>query len=367
MEACSISMRQPAKISSRMDCEELERWVRDAPTKESYQRRLAIWWTACGGYHATEIAGLLQISTRTVRRWIHQFNTGGPTALDRANWGGRRWAYLSEVDERVILAGLRRRARSGQLLTAAELHSDVESHVGHAVSDDYLYSLLHRHGWRKVEPRPRHVKANPATQESFKKNFPRLVRRLIASAPRHLQPCVLFEDEARFGRISTVRACWAPPDIRPRVGYQQVREYCQAVLAVSPLEGRISAVVVADGVDHHTIGSFLIETTARFPGRYLIIFLNGAGAHIARDLSVPQDMHLEFLPPYSPELNPVEPLWDYMREHYFANRVFPTIARVESRLCKSFRDLDSDPRLVQSIAAFDWIMDAIKADNLTSV
>jgi transposase len=342
-----------------MDCEELERWVRDAPTKKSYQRRLAIWWTASGGYHATEIARLLQTSTRTVRRWIHQFNTRGPAALDSTNLGGRRWAYLSEADERALLAGLRRRARAGQLVTAAELHAYVETHVGHAVSEDYLYSLLHRYGWRKVEPRPRHVKANPAAQESFKRNFPSLVRRLTASAPRHLRPCVLFEDEARFGRISTVRACWAPPDIRPRVGHQQVREYCQAVLAVSPLEGRISAVVVPGGVDHHTMNSFLIETTTRFPRRYFIIFLNGAGAHIARDLSVPQDMHLELLPPYSPELNPVEPLWDYMREHYFSNRVFATIARVESRLCEAFRELDADPRLVRSIAAFNWIMEGI--------
>jgi transposase len=67
-------MRPPAEIVAWMDCEELERWVQDAPTKEAYQRRLAIWWTACGARHATEIAALLQTSPRTVRRWIRQFN-----------------------------------------------------------------------------------------------------------------------------------------------------------------------------------------------------------------------------------------------------------------------------------------------------
>ena len=167
-------MRAPAKVSPWMDCEELDRWARDAPTKELYQRRLAIWWTACGGRHATEIASLLQTSTRTVRRWIQQFNTGGPAALDSLNLGGRRWAYLSETEERVVLTGLRSRARAGRLVTVAELRAEVESYIGHAVSDDYLYSLLHRHGWRKVEPRPRHVKANSVTQESFKKTSRRL-------------------------------------------------------------------------------------------------------------------------------------------------------------------------------------------------
>ncbi len=180
-----------------------------------------------------------------------------------------------------------------------------------------------------------------------------------------MRPCLLFEDEARFGRISTVRRCWAPSGMRPRVGYQQVRVYRNAVLAVSPSDGRISALVVAGAVDHHVMNSFLLETKVRFPGRYCILFLDGAGAHISHDLVVPPDMHLELLPTYSPELNPVESVWDYVREHYFANRILATIGRVENRLCQAFRDLDMDPRLVQSIAGFDWIYAAVKADKLT--
>jgi hypothetical protein len=206
------------------------------------------------------------------------------------------------------------------------------------------------------------VKADAAAQESYKRDFPMLLRRLIADAPPYLLPCVLFEDEARFGRISTLRTCWAPPGIRPRVGYQQVREYRDAVLAVSPWEGHISALVVAGGgADHHVMNSFLAETHARFPLQYCIMFLDGAGAHISHELVVPEDMHVELLPPYSPELNPVEPVWDYIRDHYFGNRVFPTIDLVGARLCQAFRDLDADPGLVQSITGFDWI----KAATLT--
>ena len=111
--------------------------------------------------------------------------------------------------------------------------------------------------------------------------------------------------------------------------------------------------------------SLLTETRTRFPGRYCILFLNGAGAHICGDLVVSKDMHVEFLPPYSAALNPVEPMWDYIREHYFANRVFPTIEQVGMRLCRAFRDLDANPRLVQSITGFDWIKAAIKPDKLT--
>jgi len=131
------------------------------------------------------------------------------------------------------------------------------------------------------------------------------------------------------------------------------------------MDGRISALVVSGGVDHHVMNAFLIETRARFPDRYCIMFLDGAGAHIAKDLSVPRDMHVELLPPNSPELNPVEPMWDYIREHYFANRVFPTIARVDTVLGTALRDLDAAPHIAQGIAGFDWIMAAIKADKMT--
>ena len=140
-----------------------------------------------------------------------------------------------------------------------------------------------------------------------------------------------------------------------------MREHRDALLAVNPSAGRIGALVGTGGVDHEAMGIFLRQIRARFPRRYCIVFLDGAGPHISRDLQVPADMHLELLPPYSPELNPVEPVWDYVREHYFANQIFPTIDGVQTRLCDAFRDLDAAPPLVRSITLFDWI----KAAKLT--
>ena len=161
-------MRPAATIEPWMEPLVMERWVHDAVTKEQYQRRLAIWWTACGR-QAPEIATLLQTSARSVRRWIQSFNTRGPAALDGTELGGRRVALLSEADERRVLAALHTRARAGHLVTLTEVRPVVEARVGHPVSDAALYALLHRHHWRKVVPRPRHVKADPAAQEAFKR------------------------------------------------------------------------------------------------------------------------------------------------------------------------------------------------------
>lgn len=161
-------MRPPASIVAWLEPDELERWVEDAPTKEAYRRRSAIWWTT-RGRHAPEIAELLLTSTRTVRYWIQQFNLRGPVALDSENHGGRRTALLSLAEEKALLAALRPQAQAGRLVTAIEVREAVEARLGAPVSTDYLYDLLHRHEWRKVVPRPRHVRADKDAQDAFKK------------------------------------------------------------------------------------------------------------------------------------------------------------------------------------------------------
>jgi transposase len=105
-----------------------------------------------------------------VWRWISQYNRQGPAGLARKGRGGRRWAFLTLGRERELLAALQEEAGRGQVLTAKQIHGRVRQAVGKKVSLDYVYRLLHRHGWRKLGPRPRHVEADPQAQAEFKKN-----------------------------------------------------------------------------------------------------------------------------------------------------------------------------------------------------
>jgi transposase len=83
--------------------------------------------------------------------------------------------------------------------------------------------------------------------------------------------------------------------------------------------------------------------------------LDGAGWHRARELRLPPTLKLRFLPPYSPELNPVEPLWRHLRETHLGNRVFDTLDEVEDSLCAALGQLIRPPETVRSIACFDWL------------
>jgi hypothetical protein len=133
---------------------------------------------------------------------------------------------------------------------------------------------------------------------------------------------LMFMDEARFGRISDTRRCWCPKPIRP-VCYAMVsQEYTYAYAAAS----------VSD---------------------------DGAGWHKNESLIIPDNIRLLSLPPYSPELNPVEHIWDDLREKEFHNRVFDSIDSLEDHLEKTLHDMEHDQERIRSIVAWPWIINAL--------
>jgi hypothetical protein len=185
----------------------------------------------------------------------------------------------------------------------------------------------------------------------------------LKQAPDHLRgrPVrLLFQDEGRFGRINDTRRCWAPLPTRPVVGQQVVREYLYSFVAVCPYDGQFTSLTLP-WIDAHTMSIFLAHTAQQFADEYGLMFLDGAGWHHAQNLRVPENLKLIFLPPYSPELNPAEHVWDYLRENHFGNDALASLEEVADRLAVGLQTLAAQPDLVRSLTLFDWI----KTINLT--
>ena len=164
-------MRKPYQIESWLTPEELLSWLKEAPTVEAYQKRLAVWLTYLGPFHAQEVAKMLGVSKQAVWLWLGQYNNHGPGGLGRNGRGGRRWSLISWEEEEALLKSLEDRAVTGQLLTAKQLLLEGSQAVGHEVSLGYVYALLRRHRWRNLGLRPRHGKEKREVQEEFKKNY----------------------------------------------------------------------------------------------------------------------------------------------------------------------------------------------------
>ncbi len=166
---------------------------------------------------------------------------------------------------------------------------------------------------------------------------------------------LMFQDEGRFGRISTPRRCWAPRGVRPKAPSQIVRKYTYVHVAVSPHDGVMDSLVLPQ-VNGQAMSLFLKEVSHRHPDEFILMVLDGAGWHRAGELEVPTNMHLIFLLPYSPELNPVEHVWESVRENWFGNEVFGRMDGVENQLVKALAALENDPPGVASLTGFPWII-----------
>jgi len=195
-------------------------------------------------------------------------------------------------------------------------------------------------------------------RRSLKKLARIVEQEVMQQGQRGRQIRLMFQDEARFGRINDPRRCWAPKGFRPEVGMQIVREYTYAFGAVSPHDGTLDSLVLPV-VTAEAMSIFLAEVARRHAEEFILMFLDGAGWHRAHDLSVPDNMRLEALPPYSPQLNPVEHIWDEIREKWFTNEVFDSLEAVEDRLVEALVNLENDKESVASTTGFDWIINCL--------
>ena len=154
----------------------------------------------------------------------------------------------------------------------------------------------------------------------MEKKFPELIARIDREWPGEDPIRVMFQDEARFGRISDTRRCWCPKPVRPLCYAMVTQEYTYAYAAVS-VDGELDTLILPH-TNSDCMQVFIDEVASRHPEDRIIMILDGAGWHTSRLLTVPDNMRLIPWPPYSPELNPTEYLWDELREKSFHNRVF---------------------------------------------
>jgi len=164
----------------------------------------------------------------------------------------------------------------------------------------------------------------------------------------------MFMDEARFGRMNRPVRCWAPAGVRPVVNCQTVREYTYAYGALCPHDGVLDSLIMPS-MHTECFGHFVNEVSRRHPDELIVMICDGAGSHTATALPQPENIRIITLPPYSPELNPTEQLWDLIRKRRFANTAYDTLGEVEDDLAEELRALEADHTTIQSLASHDWI------------
>ena len=163
-----------------------------------------------------------------------------------------------------------------------------------------------------------------------------------------------WQDEARVGQKNKITRRWARRGTRPRAPVDQRTKSAYIFGAICPKEGKGAGLVLP--FCNSAAMQLHLEEIARTvaPGAHAAILLDQAGWHISGKLAVPDNLTLLPLPPRSPELNPVENVWQFMRDNWLSNRVFSSHDDIVDHCCEAWNKLTDQPWRIMSIGLREW-------------
>ena len=162
------------------------------------------------------------------------------------------------------------------------------------------------------------------------------------------------KDEARIAQKNTLTRVWGQTGSRPAAAKDLGFASAYVFGAVCPIEGKAAALIMpvcnTAAMNHH-----LSEISSQVAAdAHAVVILDRAGWHRSQGLVIPANVTLLELPPYSPELNPVERIWHYLRSHWLANTVFSSLADVMDACEMAWNRFATNHRLIRSLCAVAW-------------
>jgi hypothetical protein len=165
---------------------------------------------------------------------------------------------------------------------------------------------------------------------------------------------VWFQDEARVGQKGTLTRIWARKGSRPRKPQDTRYEWAYIFGAVCPARAT-GAAIVMPYADTEAMNKHLTVIAACItPGAHGVVVLDGAGWHSSKALAVPSNLTLITQPPFAPEVNPVENVWEYLRKNNLAIRIYETYEAIVDACCQAWKDLINTPNRITSITTRKW-------------
>ena len=186
------------------------------------------------------------------------------------------------------------------------------------------------------------------------KNFATVLAEIAAREAAGKPIEIWFQDEARIGQKNKITRRWARRGSRPSAPHDQRTRSVYIFGAICPALGKGAALVLPRCTTAAMALHLAEISSAVSPGAHAVLLLDQAGWHMTGKLSVPSNITLMPLPAKSPELNPVENIWQFMRENWLSNRVFTSYKDIIDHCCYAWNRLIDQPWKITSIGLRDW-------------
>jgi transposase len=163
-----------------------------------------------------------------------------------------------------------------------------------------------------------------------------------------------FQDESRFGLITKQKRVITAKGIKPIGKYKHSYLYKWLWGSFSPITGE-SFCMTTNGVCKDLFIKYLEDFSKHKPGELKIIVIDNAAFHSTKDIVLPENIVLMPIPPYCPELNPAEKVWQWMKDK-IAMKIFDTLETLENKMDKIIENLEGD--LIKSITGYEFYLNA---------
>lgn len=322
-------------------------------------RRLLALALVLEGHSRADAAKRCGMDRQTLRDWVIRYNEHGIPGLSDRPHGGGASPKLSVAETAQLAAWVRQGpdlAEDGVVRwRLRDLRDRILARFFVPMDERSVGRILKALSFSHISARPRHPQADAAAQAAHQENFADLVAAAIPPAAQGKPIELWWQDEARVGQQGTLTRIWAERGSRPAAPRDQ--RYCSTYLfgAVCPARG-VGAGLVLPHANVHAMNLHLQEISTQVSkGAFAVLTLDGAGWHQQSDrLVVPDNIGLLHLPPYSPELNPVENIWEFLRQNDLSNRVYATYAAIVDACCVAWNKLIAAPQRIRSIATRHW-------------
>lgn len=342
-------------IRSDATAAELRQRARDETDARVVRRALAI-ALVLEGQSRTAAARTVGMERQAVGDAIGRFNAKGWDGLYDRPRSGRPPKLSPEKQAELKEIVLKGPPQEGDLSEYRVRHlvEIAQRDFNASYSESGMRAVLNRQNLSWMTGRPIHPKTDVAAQEAFKTGFPEVVRRVAEAHPDATALEVWFQDEARAGQKGSTTHLWAERGTRPRVLRDHRFKSAWIFGAVCPARD-LGVGLVFPKANAAAMEAHLQEISRHVaPGAHAILIVDGAGWHTAKDLAVPANITLVTLPPYSPELNPTETVWEFLRENYLSHKVYDTLDSVIDACCRAWNALANEVGRFRSICTRKW-------------
>jgi transposase len=333
---------------------QVKQGIRSATDARDKERLQVVLWATSGQHSLQALAELAGRARSTIQIWLDDFTAGGLTKLlEREAPPGKP----SPVAELKVQAQLQAGLKAGRWRTAGQVAAWLKETHGIERAAKSLYYWLGKVGGALRVPRPCHVKQDPAATAAFRTELEANLEKLNLAKDRPVK--IWVADESRFGLHTQSRRCWALRGQRVVLAREQRYEWEYVYGAVEVVEG-LAQFQFLPSVSLALSRGFLQQIAQSDPQAEHVVIWDQAGFHPRPgDATLPTRIHLLPLPPYSPELNPVEGLWDQTQD-VTCNRHFADLDQLEEALTHALRPFWETPARVLSLV-HHWLHDQANA------